>query len=80
MMRDAPAGADALALQISEACGEPEIDRHYVCGAVVAREGTHFRIVAGGEEAPGPALPGRCGCGHPLSVSFRRRFCRRCER
>jgi len=81
MTRDPRGQAEALALEISEACGEPEIDRHYVCDVVVERAGAHFRIVAGAEDpCPAMPIPGRCACGHPLSVSFRGRFCRRCDR
>ena len=76
--------AEQIALHVVESLGEHELERTYLCGAVVERQGEHFRICAG-EETEGElrrhalGLRGACGCGAPLSMSFRRRFCRRCD-
>ncbi|HTO68417.1 MAG TPA: hypothetical protein VMR31_01025 [Myxococcota bacterium] len=64
---------------------ETDVDRLLVSGAVVVREGQHFRIESGGEswhelEARARRLEGRCECGAVLSVSAARAQCRSCLR
>lgn len=64
--------------------GVIELERTYLCGAVVERSEDHFRICSGHEseseaERAEARRRGRCDCGAPLSISFRRVFCRACE-
>ena len=69
--------------QLHEA--EPELDRLLVAGAVVVREGEHYRIESGedawGElEARARRLEGLCDCGALLSSRGARAHCRSCGR
>lgn len=65
---------------------EPELERLLVAGAVVVREGEHYRIESGDDVSselearacrPGGAL---CGCGALLSSQGARAHCRSCGR
>ena len=63
----------------------PEIERLLVAGAVVVREGEHFRIEAGEDawselEARAKRLEGLCDCGSVLSSRGARAHCRSCGR
>jgi tRNA(Ile2) C34 agmatinyltransferase TiaS len=65
--------------------GEPELDRLLVAGAIVAREGSHYRIETGGEsweeiEAIARRESGVCDCGKPLSARGKIYRCRTCGR
>ena len=65
--------------------GEPEVDRFLVAGAVVVREGLHYRIESGGEsweeiEASARRRIGVCDCGRPLSSRGDVQRCRACGR
>jgi hypothetical protein len=65
--------------------GEPEVDRILVSGALVARDGNHYRIESGGEsleeiEALGQREKGVCDCGSPLSSREAVQRCRSCGR
>ena len=64
---------------------ETDIDRLLVAGAVVVRDGEHFRIESGDEswgelEARAKRLSGLCDCGAVLSVKNTRAHCRSCGR
>lgn len=63
----------------------PEIERLLVAGAVVVREGEHFRIESGEDawselEAHARRLEGLCDCGAVLSARGARAHCRSCGR
>ena len=63
----------------------PEIERLLVAGAVVVREGEHFRIESGEDawtdlEARARRLEGLCDCGSVLSSRGARAHCRSCGR
>ncbi|HTO08642.1 MAG TPA: hypothetical protein VMR86_16455 [Myxococcota bacterium] len=65
--------------------GEMDVDRLLVAGAVVVRDGEHFRIESGDEswtelEASARRLSGLCDCGAVLSVKHTRAHCRSCGR
>jgi ribosomal protein S27AE len=65
--------------------GEPELERLLVAGAVVVREGEHYRIESGEDvwsdlEARARRLEGLCECGSLLSSHGSRAHCRRCGR
>jgi ribosomal protein S27AE len=64
---------------------EPEVERVLVAGAVVVREGEHFRIESGDDswselEARARRLEGLCDCGAVLSAHGQRAHCRSCGR
>jgi hypothetical protein len=64
---------------------EMDVDRLLVAGAVVVRDGEHFRIESGDEswtelEARAKRLSGLCDCGAVLSVKHTRAHCRSCGR
>lgn len=64
---------------------EPELDRLLVAGAVVVREGEHYRIESGEDvwselEARARRLEGLCDCGSLLSLHGARAHCRSCGR
>ncbi|HTO52507.1 MAG TPA: hypothetical protein VMR50_03895 [Myxococcota bacterium] len=64
---------------------ETDLDRLLVAGAVVVRDGQHFRIESGDEswgelEAHARRLAGLCDCGALLSVKNTRAHCRSCGR
>jgi len=64
---------------------EPELERLLVAGAVVVREGEHYRIESGEDvwselEARARRLEGLCECGALLSSRGARAHCRRCGR
>jgi hypothetical protein len=64
---------------------EMDVDRLLVAGAVVVREGEHFRIESGDDswselEARARRLSGLCDCGAVLSVKQSRAHCRSCGR
>ncbi|MBM4337086.1 MAG: hypothetical protein FJ108_14465 [Deltaproteobacteria bacterium] len=68
-----------------EAEVELEIERMLVAGAVVVREGEHYRIESGDDvwgelEARARLLEGLCGCGSLLSSHGARAQCRSCGR
>ena len=63
----------------------PEVDRLLVAGALVSRDGSHYRIESGGETAEDLAAiadqsSGRCDCGGLLSAIDTRSHCRSCGR
>lgn len=63
----------------------PEVERLLVAGAVVVREGGHFRIESGEDawaelEARAKRLEGLCDCGAVLSARGARAHCRSCGR
>ncbi len=63
----------------------PEIERLLVSGAVVAREGDHYRIESGDEDAKElehvhHRAAGLCDCGRPLSSRDTVHRCRACGR
>lgn len=65
--------------------GEAEVSRMLVAGAIVSREGEHYRIESGGDswrelEAHAQRLAGRCDCGALLSTEGERSRCRSCGR
>jgi len=65
--------------------GEHELERLLVAGAVVVREGEHYRIESGEElfcelEARARRLEGLCECGALLSSHGSRAHCRSCGR
>ena len=65
--------------------GEPELERLLVAGALVVREGEHYRIESGEDvwaelEARARRLEGLCECGALLSSRGARAHCRRCGR
>jgi hypothetical protein len=65
--------------------GEPEVERLLVAGAVVVRDGEHFRIESGDDtwselEARARRLEGLCDCGALLSCKGARAHCRSCGR
>jgi len=69
---------------VLELIGQPELNRTYVVDATVEQQGTHYRIAAGADSAQEwdsawARAQGHCACGGPLSISFRRSYCRRCE-
>jgi hypothetical protein len=62
-----------------------DVDRLLVAGAVVVRDGEHFRIESGDDswselEARARRLSGLCDCGAVLSVKHNRAHCRSCGR
>jgi hypothetical protein len=64
---------------------EPELERLLIAGAVVVREGEHFRIESGEDawselEARARRLEGLCDCGSLLSSLGARAHCRSCGR
>ncbi|MFI5317472.1 MAG: hypothetical protein ACHQ6T_17360 [Myxococcota bacterium] len=64
---------------------ETDLDRQLVAGAVVVRDGEHFRIESGDEswselEAHARRLQGLCDCGAVLSLKGPRAHCRSCAR
>ena len=64
---------------------EHDVDRLLVAGAVVVRDGEHFRIESGDDswtdlEARAKRLQGLCDCGAVLSVHNQRAHCRACGR
>ncbi len=64
---------------------DPEIERMLVGGALVTRDGEHYRIEMGGDswedlEAKARRLEGLCECGAPLSRHGERSHCRTCGR
>ncbi len=64
---------------------EPEVGRMLVAGAVVAREGEHYRIEMGGEtwedlQTCARHQEGLCDCGALLSTGDGRSRCRTCGR
>jgi hypothetical protein len=64
---------------------ETDVDRLLVAGAVVVRDGEHFRIETGDEswselEAHARRLSGLCDCGAVLSLNGQRAHCRSCGR
>lgn len=64
---------------------EPEVERTLVEGAVVIRDGEHYRIESGDEsweelEALARVSEGVCDCGSPLSDRGHARCCRSCGR
>ncbi len=64
---------------------EPELERLLVAGAVVVREGEHFRIESGEDawsdlESRARRLEGLCDCGSLLSSHGGRAHCRSCGR
>ena len=64
---------------------DSEVDRLLVAGAVVVRDGEHFRIESGDDswtelEASARRLQGLCDCGAVLSVKGQRAHCRSCGR
>ena len=64
---------------------EPELERLLVAGAVVVRDGEHYRIESGEDawselEARARRLEGVCECGSLLSSRGARAPCRRCGR
>ena len=64
---------------------DSDVDRLLVSGAVVVREGEHFRIESGDEswselEAHARRLQGLCDCGAVLSQKGQRAHCRSCGR
>jgi len=65
--------------------GEHELERLLVAGAVVVREGEHYRIESGEDvwsdlEARARRLEGLCECGALLSSHGNRAHCRSCGR
>ena len=65
--------------------GESELERLLVAGAVVVRDGEHYRIESGDDvwselEARARRLEGLCECGSLLSSNGARAHCRRCGR
>jgi hypothetical protein len=65
--------------------GDVEVDRLLVGGAVVARDGEHYRIESGDDswkdlEAHARRLEGLCDCGALLSTLGERSHCRTCGR
>jgi hypothetical protein len=80
-----PSTRTQLATQALWDAFEPEFEQMIVCGAVVERDGAHYRIVSGGEsweelEARARRLEGLCECGAPLSSMRDSRTCRTCGR
>jgi hypothetical protein len=76
---------DLVSRTVLEENEEPEVERTLVAGAVVAREGSHYRIEIGAEtieEIEDSALlrAGSCDCGAPLSFRNGRMRCRSCGR
>jgi hypothetical protein len=72
-------------LVLDAALPEPEVERVLVAGAVVVREGEHFRIESGDDswhelEARAKRLEGLCDCGAVLSAHGSRAHCRSCGR
>jgi hypothetical protein len=64
---------------------EHDVDRLLVAGAVVVRDGEHFRIESGDDswsdlEAHARRLQGLCDCGAVLSLKAQRAHCRSCGR
>lgn len=64
---------------------DPEVDRLLVAGAVVARDGEHYRIERGGDswtdlQITAQRLEGLCDCGALLSTVGDRSRCRTCGR
>lgn len=74
--------SETLAREID---AEIEIERLLVAGAVVVREGEHYRIESGEDawselEARARMLEGLCDCGSLLSSHGARAHCRSCGR
>ena len=64
---------------------EPEVERLLVAGAVVQRQGEHYRILSGADEwtdleALALRHDGLCDCGAVLSARGERLVCRACGR
>jgi hypothetical protein len=64
---------------------EPEVDCWLVAGAIVAKDGSHYRIESGDEswdeiEALARRQSGVCDCGKPLSSRGEIYLCRTCGR
>jgi len=64
---------------------EMDVERLLVAGAVVVRDGEHFRIESGDDswselEAHARRQSGLCDCGAVLSVKHNRAHCRSCGR
>ena len=77
--------ARAIVHQTLMGQGDPEIDRTLVSGAVVARDGDHFRIDSGEEseadlDRAARREEGLCDCGELLSTRGDRARCRSCGR
>ena len=77
--------ASDIVRQTLDAEPTPEIERLLVAGAVVVREGEHFRIESGDDawaelEARAKRLEGLCDCGAVLSARGARAHCRSCGR
>lgn len=77
--------ARTIVSETLERDAEPEYERLLVAGAVVVREGEHFRIESGEDawtelEARARRLEGLCDCGSLLSSHGARAHCRSCGR
>jgi hypothetical protein len=77
--------ARSIVSETLEHDAEPELERLLVAGAVVVREGEHFRIESGEDawtelEARARRLEGLCDCGALLSSKGPRAHCRSCGR
>ena len=77
--------AREIVLQTFPQEAEPELERLLVAGAVVVREGEHYRIESGEDvwselEARARRLEGLCDCGSLLSSNGTRAHCRSCGR
>jgi hypothetical protein len=64
---------------------DSELDQLLVCGALVVREGSHYRLESGLEswdelQAAARRLEGICDCGAPLSRRGDAAICRTCCR
>ncbi len=64
---------------------DSELDQLLVCGALVVREGSHYRLESGLEsweqlQAAARRLEGVCDCGAPLSQRGDTAVCRTCCR
>lgn len=64
---------------------EPELDRLLISGAVISRDGDHYRIETGGEEwddlaTQAQRLESLCDCGALLSTHGDHFHCRTCGR
>jgi len=77
--------AHDLVLRAVQEATEPEFDQILVGEALVIREGSHYRIEAGGEswselQDCARRRDGVCDCGSPLSSLGNRHCCRTCGR